>query len=208
MSGTRKRIEQQARQQYIVEAARRVMAKKGVENTTMEDIAREADYSRRSAYTYFRSRDEIYLLALIEDLKTRWAGQQEALRTADSGIEQISLFARSFLTHVRKHPHSMPLQAWWDLKGIDPGRYRPETFASFEAINQALADGLRSIFRRAVDDGNARPDLDIDICISQFLYSLRAVVNRALSPGYTFARFDPEHYLEHFIDIFRRGISI
>jgi len=204
----RKRLEETARQQYIIEAARRVMIDKGVENATMEDIAREAEYSRRSAYTYFSSRDEIYLQVLIEDLKTRWSSQQQALARAENGMEMIAVFARTFLSHVQQYPHSMPLQAWWDLKGVDPAQFREETFTAFEAINRSLADGLRLIFRRAVEDGDARPDLEIDLCISQFLYSLRAVVNRALSPGYSFARFAPEPYVAHFIELFRRGIAV
>jgi AcrR family transcriptional regulator len=208
MTGGRKRLEQKARQRFIVEAARRVMIEKGVENATMEDIARAADYSRRSAYTYFRSRDEIYLLVLVEDLKTRWAGQQAAIAAEESGLEQIAAFARFFFRHVREHPHSMPLQAFWDMKGIDPGKYTAETFSAFQEINQALAAGLRRIFTRAVEDGGARPDLNVDLCISQYLYSLRAVMNRALSPGYSFATFDAGEYVEHFIDLFRRGIAV
>ncbi len=122
-------------------------------------------------------------------------------------MEKIAAFAGSFFRHVQEHQHSMPLQVWWDLKGIDPERYLPETFTAFKEINQSLAEGLRQIFNRAVQDGGARPDLNVDLCISQYLYSLRAVLHRALSPGYSFARFDPVEYVEHFIDLFRRGIT-
>lgn len=49
----------------LVDVARQLFAKKGVENTTMNDIAQASQKGRRTLYTYFRNKDEIYY-AVIE----------------------------------------------------------------------------------------------------------------------------------------------
>ena len=44
----------------IIESAKKLFNTKGVEQTTMDDIAKEADYSKSTIYVYFKSKDEIY----------------------------------------------------------------------------------------------------------------------------------------------------
>ena len=43
-----------------IEVARSLFARKGVENTTMNDIATASDKGRRTIYTYFKSKREIF----------------------------------------------------------------------------------------------------------------------------------------------------
>ena len=44
----------------LVEGARQLFAHKGVENTTMNDIASASEKGRRTIYTYFKSKRDIY----------------------------------------------------------------------------------------------------------------------------------------------------
>ena len=44
----------------LIEIARQLFAKKGIENTTMNDIAAASDKGRRTIYTYFRNKRDIY----------------------------------------------------------------------------------------------------------------------------------------------------
>ncbi len=44
----------------LIEVARQLFANKGVENTTMNDIASASEKGRRTIYTYFKSKREIY----------------------------------------------------------------------------------------------------------------------------------------------------
>ncbi len=44
----------------LIDVARQLFAHKGVENTTMNDIAEASDKGRRTIYTYFKNKREIY----------------------------------------------------------------------------------------------------------------------------------------------------
>ena len=52
----------------LVDVARQLFAKMGVENTTMNDIAVASKKGRRTLYTYFKSKDEIYLAVVESEL--------------------------------------------------------------------------------------------------------------------------------------------
>lgn len=203
---TRKTMERDARKHFVLQAARRIMTRKGIEDASMEDIAAAADYTRRTLYVYFQSRDEIYLMVLVDDMRRRWTEQQQALAAAGSGLEKIMAWGRSFFDFARANPHSMRLHVYWDYRGIDQKKIGDAVFRDFEDINTEMAEGLRKLFRLGMEDGSLRPDLKVDLCISQYLYTLRSAVSRALSPGYSFTCFEPEEYVDHFLDMFSRSI--
>ena len=52
----------------LVDVARRLFAKMGVENTTMNDIAVASQRGRRTLYTYFKSKEDIYLAVVESEL--------------------------------------------------------------------------------------------------------------------------------------------
>ena len=49
----------------LVDVARQLFARKGVDDTTMNDIAQASGKGRRTLYTYFKSKNEIFL-AVVE----------------------------------------------------------------------------------------------------------------------------------------------
>ena len=52
----------------IVHLARQLFAKMGVENTTMNDIALASKKGRRTLYTYFKSKEDIYMAVVESEL--------------------------------------------------------------------------------------------------------------------------------------------
>lgn len=52
----------------LVDVARQLFAKMGVENTTMNDIAVASKKGRRTLYTYFKSKEDIYIAVVESEL--------------------------------------------------------------------------------------------------------------------------------------------
>lgn len=61
---TRREHEQQMRREAIIEAARRLFHDKGFDLTTVEEIATAAELGKGTIYSYFKSKDEIYIAIL------------------------------------------------------------------------------------------------------------------------------------------------
>lgn len=55
--------------QKLLEVARELFAHKGLETTTMNDIAAASGRGRRTLYTYFRNKEEIYYAVIEEELE-------------------------------------------------------------------------------------------------------------------------------------------
>ena len=54
--------------QRLIEVARELFAKNGLEATTMNDIAKASGRGRRTLYTYFRHKEDIYYAVIEEEL--------------------------------------------------------------------------------------------------------------------------------------------
>ncbi len=52
----------------LVDVARQLFARDGVDNTTMNDIALASKKGRRTLYTYFKSKEEIYTAVVTSEL--------------------------------------------------------------------------------------------------------------------------------------------
>ena len=56
-------------EQTFVDVARKLFAKNGLEGTTMNDIARESGKGRRTLYTYFSKKEDIYSAVIESELE-------------------------------------------------------------------------------------------------------------------------------------------
>jgi AcrR family transcriptional regulator len=63
----------------LIEAARQLFAKIGVDNTTMNDIATASQKGRRTLYTYFRSKNELYQAVIESELSKLYETLYEVL---------------------------------------------------------------------------------------------------------------------------------
>ncbi|MDR0989039.1 MAG: TetR/AcrR family transcriptional regulator [Prevotellaceae bacterium] len=53
----------------LVDVARQLFARMGIENTTMNDIALASKKGRRTLYTYFKSKDDVYMAVVESELE-------------------------------------------------------------------------------------------------------------------------------------------
>lgn len=54
--------------EMLIDVARHLFAREGVENTTMNDIAKASKKGRRTLYTYFKNKNEIYSAVVETEL--------------------------------------------------------------------------------------------------------------------------------------------
>ena len=79
----------------LIEVARQLFVRKGVENTTMLDIANASDKGRRTIYTYFKNKREIHQ-AVIERESEQIVSRQRQIQTETvSASKKLENFMRA-----------------------------------------------------------------------------------------------------------------
>ena len=81
----------------MVDVARQLFAKKGVEDTTMNDIAQASKKGRRTLYTYFKSKEQIYM-AVVESELEMLSTQME--KAASKPVSPDKKILELIMTHL------------------------------------------------------------------------------------------------------------
>lgn len=129
----------------LIEAARQLFAHKGIENTTMNDIATASEKGRRTIYTYFKDKREIYN-AVIEQESERVVSRLKEVLTMD-------------LPPLGKLEKFLVLR----FSMIDDTLVRQDSFRSFFSRDMKRVDRIRKLatskeielLRKIVDEGVA-----------------------------------------------------
>jgi AcrR family transcriptional regulator len=76
----------------LVEVARQLFAKNGVADTTMNDIAAASQKGRRTLYTYFRNKEEVYMACVESELQIVITTLQAVMKLDVEPQEKIEAF--------------------------------------------------------------------------------------------------------------------
>lgn len=101
---TRKDRERQMRQQEILQAARDLFLEQGYHETTLEEIARRAEFGKGTIYNYFSSKEELFF-ALIDQLIDRFHSMAHAAMNHEGeNVRQLyTRYAYDIISHARNN---------------------------------------------------------------------------------------------------------
>lgn len=138
----------------LIDVARHLFARKGIENTTMVDIANASDKGRRTVYTYFKSKKAIYD-AVIESESERMVERLRNVYALDlPPIEKLRQFVIIRFEILKKMSEaSFPSsEAIRSLFTSNSKRYEKITQLALEKEKVMLSN----ILRQCMDN----PDID------------------------------------------------
>lgn len=136
----------------LVEVARQLFAKKGVEDTTMNDIAVASRKGRRTLYTYFKSKEQIYMAVVESELEMLSDRLTEAAERAVSPDKKI-------LELIMTHLDTIKMVVYRN------GTLRASFFRDIwrvEAMRKHFDQTEMVLFRRILEEGKMQGYFDID----------------------------------------------
>ena len=81
----------------ILQAARAVFARQGYSETVVEDIATQAGIAKGTLYLYFRSKEQIYLAALLEQARQLDADSRAAMAAVQGWQAKLEAYIQLLL---------------------------------------------------------------------------------------------------------------
>lgn len=85
-----------------MEVARQLFAKKGFENTTMNEIAEESGYGRRTLYTYFKNKRDIYKAVIGSELEKLHESLEEVIKRKLPADDKLMMVVFSRLSIIKE----------------------------------------------------------------------------------------------------------
>lgn len=136
----------------LVDVARQLFAKKGVEDTTMNDIAQASNKGRRTLYTYFKSKEQIYMAVVESELEMLSTQMEKAASKPVSPDKKI-------LELIMTHLDAIKMVVYRN------GTLRADFFRDIwrvEAMRKEFDRKETALFRRVLHEGKELNLFDID----------------------------------------------
>lgn len=138
--------------QKLIDIARQLFAKNGVANTTMNDIAVASGKGRRTLYTYFNSKEEVYSAVIESELERLSDKLDEVAAMKMRPLDKVIELIYTHLIMIRETV-------------VRNGNLRAEFFRNIwmvEKVRKKFDDYEIDLFRKVYQEGKADGEFDID----------------------------------------------
>ncbi|MDV3427846.1 MAG: TetR/AcrR family transcriptional regulator [Bacillota bacterium] len=160
----RREKEKQIRRNDIIDAAEKVIFSKGYDSATMDDIAKEAEFSKRTVYIYFNSKEQLYFEIMVRGYKILIQMIEASLNDVKgkNSLERIKQIGKTLYNFNNEYPDYFKAIMSYENGEKDfangvPDESREECYALgeiiFGCLTSELTDGIR--------EGLIRSELDV-----------------------------------------------
>jgi AcrR family transcriptional regulator len=142
----------------IIEAAERVFNHKGIEKTTMQDIAAEANIGIATLFRYFPKKEKLIVAVATKLLEPMLQRFQSVAELPLSCLEQLEQLFDLFIEDLN---HSS-ITFMVDFESYASHSPVPlEDIQHFNAMNRLISNEYARIIQNGMEDGSIRSDLPV-----------------------------------------------
>lgn len=140
----------------IVEAAARIFAQAGYDDTEMERVASETGIAKGTVYLYFEGKQDLFFACVDEGMRQMQAVVRAAADRSQEPFARIASGIRAYLTFFDENPHFVELLI--QERAIFKDRKRPTYFE----YRKANLGPWRDLYTRLAEEGRIRSDLPVE----------------------------------------------
>lgn len=174
----RKEREREQRRGVILDAARNVICKHGLENCSMEKIAEEAELAKGTLYLYYRNRDEMMIALLAQDL-AQLIDEVEKVSTSklDSDKKLIKAVA-TFQKFSSNHDVFYKTITHLNMRSVLGCQDATQHFTAtnFHDLNTRMIDLMSGIVQEGMDAGVFSSEKPARYVVMQMVLALKGIM--------------------------------
>ena len=197
---TKREVVSEFRSAEILEAARKVFAKRGFDQTTVDGIAAAAGIAKGTLYLYFHSKREIYLGALKRDVLALHAETTSRVAACDTIEEKIRAFISTRVRYLEENRDFFKIYYSEFANFFIPLASAPK---GFRELYLQQARMLESVLREAVKRGTIRKVCPHTTALRIYDMTLGLVAQRL----HGWSKTNVEEDMELLFDLLWRGIG-
>ncbi len=137
--------------QNFIDVARLLFAKKGFENTTMNDIAEEANKGRRTLYLYFKNKNDILHSVIEQEIQQLYVKLHQVVIQNIKADEKLILFLFTRLDAIRDvvkrngHLRADFFRNIWLVENVRKEFDQNEISFLYQILREGVEDSIFSI---------------------------------------------------------------
>lgn len=176
----RKKEPQNMHRKAITTAAEQLFMKHGIEHTSMNDIARESGYSKATLYVYFKDKEELISVLVLESMQKLYGYMRLALEKGKDAKECYREICHALVRYQEEYPFYFKMVLETIRIDFETSRFLPEEKETFR-IGEQINDLLTAFFKKGVEEGVFRSDVEMLPTIFSFWGMLSGLIQIAVN---------------------------
>lgn len=176
--GRRKREPESAHRERIASAAQALFAQRGIAATTMDDIAKAAGYSKATLYVYFKNKEEIVSVLVLESMKLLDDCLTEALCQEQTAQARYGRLCEGLVRYQEEFPFYFDMVLDTINVDFDEADCPPEDAETYR-IGEELNRKIEEFLAAGVERGELRGDAPLMLTIFTFWGMLSGIIRLA-----------------------------
>lgn len=161
----RKQQEKEIRRKDIIDAAERVFFSKGFENASMDEVAKEAEFSKRTVYIYFNSKEQIYFEIMIRGYRLLIQMLENSFSTKppQNALDELHSIFFTFFEFSRDYPeHFKAIMEYETKDSKNQPRVKDESKVECYRLGEIIFGYLLHALQKGAAEGTLRSGLDTE----------------------------------------------
>lgn len=182
---TRRERERRIRESEIIDAAEAVFCEKGYDNASMDEIAKKAEFTKRTLYQYFINKEDLYFAVALKGFKKLFSYLKEGLDSKNNGFERIKLSCDAYNRFYNDFPEVFRLInyiGYVKKESIDKSERRKELID----FNNSIFTEVSKVIEEGKTDGSIRSGLDSVKVTSSLVFMITGLFSLLSTSGDTF----------------------
>ena len=168
--------------EQIMKAAEKLFSEKGYVQTTIDDISKASEYSRRTIYAYYENKDDILHHIIEKGLQTLKVDIENAVNRDDDFVGKYKAICMAMSKYQREYPHSVynvnsANSANFDFSGIS------DTVKNILLLGTEINTVLASFIETGKKNGIVRKDIVPMLTVYVLWSSITALLTLADTQG-------------------------
>jgi len=148
----RKQREKEQRRQHILQVAETIFLEKGINSSTMDEIAAVCELSKGTLYLYFKSKEELFLQIMVSIMTDFVNLIEDNLKRCRSLEERINCLGESYLEFYRKYPNTFYIMNCHEDHPEDSNHFRSSENDTFQGLDR-IWQVVESVLQEGIDAG-------------------------------------------------------
>lgn len=164
----RKEREKEQRKNDIINAAEKVFFQKGLNNSTMDEVAKEAELSKGTLYLYFKSKEEIYFEIKLRAINILNGMFKESISVNKTGFENCMEIGKTYVKFLNEYSNYFKVMVYFESNDCKVCEFKDKCENFFKEDNPL--NFFIQIINQGIADGSIRNDIPANV-LAQSLWA-------------------------------------
>jgi len=188
----------------IIDAAEELFCLNSFENTSMNDLAKKVEYTKRTIYKYFTCKEDLFFAVLLKSYTNMFNSISSSIETHSTGFEKIKSFYHSFNNFSSENVNLVKLMGMIGTAKHENEETDMPYKTKFYEFNKKLFSEIYKLFEEGKADKSISDNFETSKLVFSSIFTMTGFFLMLSASGNSFIEsfnLDKNDFVEFTIDM-------